>query len=766
MVSTYLSYDLVTRDLSASLKRVSNQSTVSREAEYYKENIGKVTSVDEFLDDYRLYSYAMKAHGLEDMTYAKAFMRKVLESDLSDDNSFANLVADDRYRDFATAFNFSSAEKTAQSSTQVGAMVDLYTETMVSQGDNVTTETNYFNAMMDEVGGVDDVLNNNRLRDYLLTSYGIDQRYYSRSLIRGVLSSDTSDSSSYINQTLGPQRDDLNAKLSDANTRLDAATTDNEKKAIKAEIAGYDASLATIQKYYDMADAFQFNADGSAPSTGAQTADQKATVNSLYVSQQERVSTATALADATYFEQKIATVDNVSDIIADTRLYKFIKTAYGLTGATVVSSTIEQILTSDLNDPTSYANTFGKSRPEYLKLAQAFNFNTDGTVAVGSAQTAAQTEATKNLYYNTYDDVQDKADEKAISLYKAAISEIDTVDEFLAKSDVYSFALKAVGIDPDEVSKFTISQVLKSDLEDKKSYVYGLKDERYLTLAKAFNFGKDGNVTVPLTAQSQGTITSIASDYTVMKTRFLDKDATTKAKEDAKAEVSYYSEKMLSIQTASEFINDDRLTNIVLTAYGIDPGTVDKNFLKQVFSSDLGDPNSFVNKQENSVWAEILGTFNFDARGNLTDDFNNGTQSRGKIIETQNKYTRQTLEEEQGETNNGVRLALYFERMAPTMTSAYDMLSDSALLEFFRVSFQLPDSFSNLDVDKQAELVKKYMNLEDLKDPDKVGKMVDKFTVMYDLQNGEASSSALSILTSTSSSIGISADLLTSLAQK
>ncbi len=144
MVSTYLSYDLVTRDLSASLKRVSKESIVSREAEYYKENIGKVTSVDEFMDDYRLYAYAMKAFGLEDMTYAKAFMRKVLESDLSDDSSFANRVADDRYRDFATAFNFSSEEKTAQSGTQVTAMVDLYTETMVSQGDAVTPTDQLF----------------------------------------------------------------------------------------------------------------------------------------------------------------------------------------------------------------------------------------------------------------------------------------------------------------------------------------------------------------------------------------------------------------------------------------------------------------------------------------------------------------------------------------------------------------------------------------------------------------------------------------------
>ncbi len=76
MVSTYLSYNLVTRDLKGSLDRVAADSTVTRQTEYFKNNIGKVTSVEEFLDDYQLYSYAMKAHGLEEMTYAKAFMKR------------------------------------------------------------------------------------------------------------------------------------------------------------------------------------------------------------------------------------------------------------------------------------------------------------------------------------------------------------------------------------------------------------------------------------------------------------------------------------------------------------------------------------------------------------------------------------------------------------------------------------------------------------------------------------------------------------------
>lgn len=787
MVSTYLSYDLVNRDLSASLKRVSNQSAVKREADYYEANIGKVTTVDEFMDDYRLYAYAMKAYGLEDMTYAKAFMKQVLESDLSDDDSFANKLADDRYRDFANAFNFTTADATAQSATQIENLTDLYGTTMAEKDASVTTETNYFNTMMDQVGSVDALLNNERLRSYLLTSYDIDEKYYSRATVKGVLSSDTSDPDSYINTTLAPQRDDLNTRKADAETRLAAATTAAERTKIQNEINGYQASLDTIQNYYDMADAFNFNADSTMPAEGAQTADQKATINSLYLSNQERLSSATAIAERDYFNAKMATVDDVNDILVDTRLYNYIRTAFELSGVTVVRATIEQILTSDLNDPNSYANIYGKTNPKYLELAKSFNFNTDGTVAAGAAQTADQAASVATRYFSHYNDDQDAADETAINLYKTAIAEVDTVDEFLSTSDVYNFALKAVGLDPEMVSKSTIRQVLTSDLTDSKSYAYKLNDERYVTLAKAFNFTQDGGVTTPLSAQTEGTIKSVASDYIVKSTRFIDnekkigtketEDETgkkvkeniteqSKAKEAATEETKYYSEKMLGIKTASEFIEDERLVNVLLTAYDIDPETVDEDFLKQVFASDLDDPKSFVNQQADTVWAEILGTFNFDTSGNLAKRDDGATiQTQGNILATENLYNRQTLEQEQGESNNGVRLALYFERMAKTITSAYDILGDTALLEFFRTSFSLPEEFSNMELDKQAELVKKYMNLEDLTDPEKVQKMINKFTALYDLENDNSSSSALSILTGGSNNAGISADLLYSMSQ-
>ncbi|MFF8800956.1 MULTISPECIES: DUF1217 domain-containing protein [unclassified Methylobacterium] len=106
MTDTLTSYRLIAKDLTASLARKAAEPSVARETAYYEAHIGAVKSVDDLLGDQRLYAYAMKAYGLEEMTYAKAFMRKVLEEGAASAASFANRLADERYTAFAKAFSF------------------------------------------------------------------------------------------------------------------------------------------------------------------------------------------------------------------------------------------------------------------------------------------------------------------------------------------------------------------------------------------------------------------------------------------------------------------------------------------------------------------------------------------------------------------------------------------------------------------------------------------------------------------------------------
>jgi hypothetical protein len=857
MVSTYLTFDLVNRDLQKSLSRISTQTMVANDAKYYQDNIGKVKTLDEFLDNYRLYSYAMTAHGLEDMIYAKAFMKKVLESDLSDDNSFANRLTDDRYKNFASAFNFSSSSSATavpQSDGQMEALFDTYDQTIAAQSDTAAEETRYLKVMFGPpslVKDVDSFLRNDRLREYVFTAYGIDTKYYNYNMIRGVLISDPSDPSSpyaeaYGNRlkeftdartendellerdeliedipalqasiTLGEQKEDT--LQADIQAKQDELANGGDPDVLNPEIAALQEELTETQEFIQadqdkltqsqtrmdelngrlvpvadaparrqelaeiiirigpdsaylnlmktLAEDFHFNADGTVPASGVVAEEKVDAIIGGYFNKQDRVTHAEAMFNQEYFEEKVATATNVKDFLADDRIYKYLRSAFDMDEAFVVKATLELILTSDLSDPASYANREGATRPQYLELAKAFNFSTAGSAVAGQAQTAAQTTSTRNNYMSRWDDKLEENYEKAIKFYKLDLSAVKSLDDFLSleADDSYRFALQAVGIDPATISKLTIKNALKSDLSDPTSYIYQLKDERVLTLARLFNFNGQGEVTAPVLAQSNSAITNVAKDFILRKIRFLEGDELKAEKAKAEAEAKYYTDEMQSIDTRDELLANRRLLDILFTSRGIDPATLTDDFLKQAFNSDLNDPKSFVNTLTDKRFAQIVGTFNFDAKGDIDRSSAGRAQNGGEVAATQNRYLQQMLETQQGEENPGVRLALYFQRMADTITDPYVILGDDALLEFFRIAFQLPAEIGNMDVDQQAKLVKKKLNLEDLSDPVKLKKLVERFTMMYDLENQVVSSGAVDILGGGSG--GISADTLWALSQ-
>ncbi|RYB97092.1 DUF1217 domain-containing protein [Ciceribacter ferrooxidans] len=723
VVSTYLSYDLVVRNLKSSLDRVASDAQTERLAAYYKENIDKVTTVDEFLDDYRLYSYAMKAHGLEDMTYAKAFMKKVLESDLNDSESYANKLTDERYRNFALAFQFVGQVKDVQTDAQETAIIDGYKRAQVDLAGDVETETNYYEAAIDTVTSADQLVKSKRLFNYVLEAYGIDRGYYTNDHFVKILTSDTSDPNSYVNQLV----------------------TDN---------------AANSAAFLKMAQAFNFNADGSLSAATAQTADQKEATVYLYVDgAQNYVSEYTLAREKKYYSAKMATITSVGELTSDTRLFDYVKTAFQL-DAGMTSSVFKSIVTSDLSDPNNYAVTNGGAA--WVAIAQKFNFDTAGNVKAGyAAQQGTQIIETNSAYAEFYDDKDVERMDSMIDYYKTKLSDLTDVDVLLGNAALRPILLKPFGIEAGEYTDAELRKALTSDVTDPASFVNRSRDERLVKLAEAFNFDGKGDAAVPLLAQNQLAITRTAKDYIVNKIRFLEGDDKTKAKTAAEAETKYYQEKIQSIRTVDDLLADRRVVDVVLGAYGFDPANVSDEFLKQIFSSDLDDEKSFVNQQTDEDWAELLASFNFDGDGNLTRETVGTVQQRGSALETANMYLRQSLEESEGESNQGVRLALYFERMAPTLTDAYGLIADSALLEVFRVTYGFPSEFSSMDVDVQAKIVKKNLDLSEMQDPAKVKRLLQRFTAMYDMENS-TTDPVLGVFGD--GSAGISGDLLMSLA--
>jgi hypothetical protein len=367
-----------------------------------------------------------------------------------------------------------------------------------------------------------------------------------------------------------------------------------------------------------------------------------------------------------------------------------------------------------------------------------------------SAQTAANVTITKQRFDDSkvavYYAASPLVEAQAIKQFRTALLNINSVQAFVSTPAVHDFALQAVGLDPGNVPQATIKAVLESDLNDPKSYVYTLKDDRYLALARAFNFDAKGNLTTPLVAQDSAEVLQIAKDYVIAALKQATPQQQTAVRAQAQKNATAYQEAIAGIDRVSDLLANRNMVDFILLAKGLDPKKVSTEYLKKIFASDLNNPKSFANTESDPRFAEIAASFNFDSKGNVARLAMMGPQKRDQFRETQANYTQQSLELQQGDTNPGVRLALYFQRKAAEITSAYDILADKALSEVFRTTFDLPDSMAAMPIDQQAKFVDKIMKIKDLSDPAKVAKLLNRFAAMYDIRNSQSTDQAQSPL--------------------
>ena len=79
---------------------------IQRNIDYFLENAGNITSVEQLVSDRRALTVVLGAFGLDDDIDKRAFIRKVVEEGTLDNRSFANRLVDPAYRKLAEAVGF------------------------------------------------------------------------------------------------------------------------------------------------------------------------------------------------------------------------------------------------------------------------------------------------------------------------------------------------------------------------------------------------------------------------------------------------------------------------------------------------------------------------------------------------------------------------------------------------------------------------------------------------------------------------------------
>ena len=220
-------------------------------------------------------------------------------------------------------------------------------------------------------------------------------------------------------------------------------------------------------------------------------------------------------------------------------------------------------------------------------------------------------------------------------------------------------------------------------------------------------------------------------------------------------DTKYYLENIKNVKSIDDLMKDERLYRYAMKAHGLEDMSYAKAFMKKALKEGIQDTDSFANKLSDKRYFEFVNTFNFELLGEATTSFARAQQG------TVDKYLRQTLEQDAGKQNEGVRLALYFERKASSLANFYQVLADPALAQVVRTSLGLPDSFASADIDKQVQLFESRIELDDLKKPEGLSKFLTRFTSLWEISNPtQTPQTQLSILFSQPTTIGISTDLL------
>ena len=225
-------------------------------------------------------------------------------------------------------------------------------------------------------------------------------------------------------------------------------------------------------------------------------------------------------------------------------------------------------------------------------------------------------------------------------------------------------------------------------------------------------------------------------------------------------ERAYYLERITQIKSVDEFLDDDRVYRFAMTAHGMSDMIYAKAFMRKALEEGIDEPESFANSLADQRYATFVATFNFARYGDAATAFDRTQEGTADL------YVRQNLETDAGADNEGVRLALYFQRKAPEITSAYNILADRALLQVAQTALGLPTQMSFQDIDRQAELINDRLDIEDLQDPEKLNDFLDRFTAIWDINQPRSAAqtgTVPNVVIGQPISFGLSTSLLTQL---
>jgi len=231
-------------------------------------------------------------------------------------------------------------------------------------------------------------------------------------------------------------------------------------------------------------------------------------------------------------------------------------------------------------------------------------------------------------------------------------------------------------------------------------------------------------------------MTSTTSTYLAISQNLSRYQAMTAGEPAVKTATAYYEANIGSVTSVQDLIGNYRLLSYALNAFGLGDQVNNTGLVTKVLEGGVSNPKSLANTLANPQWKAFAAAFDFTDSGAASPSSANSVQT------TTGDYVEQQLESDQGNQDVGVQLALYFQRVAPTVTSEEGILADPNLLQVAATIMGISPSAAG---DLQPQTLSELMPLSDLQNPAKLQQLTERFTAMYDYTYGPGSGASTSL---------------------
>jgi hypothetical protein len=197
-------------------------------------------------------------------------------------------------------------------------------------------------------------------------------------------------------------------------------------------------------------------------------------------------------------------------------------------------------------------------------------------------------------------------------------------------------------------------------------------------------------------------------------------------------EIEYVKENIGKVETLDELLDDYRLTKVTLSAFGLEDQQYARAMIRKVIEEGTGNSKDFANQLVDTRYREMSEFIRYDYErlDRLKDP-----EWVNQLVD---KFVQNEFEKDVGAADESLRLAMYFERKAPKMTSWYQIMGDKALYQAAQKMAGLPSEVGQMDIDKQAEIFKSKIDIKDFKNPQKMAKHLQTFLARADAESNQA----------------------------